>query len=340
MNIMYVSVHAILEDDEVRLLKSLGHNVFCLGINNKNGIIQSFREKIDFNPGERALFDHFECHGGSFDIATPWKSIIPKETLDLIDVVIVMHDFEFIAAQWDVISSKPVVWRTIGQAMETADDYLRKYRKEGLHVVGYSAKEDLIHATIGRDEQIRFYKDERIYSNWEGSRDVIATFSNDYAGRYPELYGDYLKIVADTPAVLGGWKNEDAPQSIGLISPEEQIQTYRQAKGYLYASGPEIPYTLNFIEAWMTGVPTVIYMPERIRGTYFEIDELVEDGVTGFVCRDIRTAQERLSSIRRDKDLANRLSEAGRSAAIKLFGKDNISKKWSNFLDKIIYPRP
>ena len=132
MNILYYSVHQILEDDECRLFQQLGHNVICLGANGKNGSVQAFRPAIEFSPAEVALYDKFAELGGRFVYGADITStIIPADFMDFIDVTVVMHDPQFIARFWDTISAKPVVWRTIGQGIDMIDAALLRVLAAG-----------------------------------------------------------------------------------------------------------------------------------------------------------------------------------------------------------------
>ena len=76
MNIFYFSVHHVLEDDEVRMLKSIGHNVFCLGSNGRTGANQDYRPSIQWNSVELHLHDVYLSLGGKY-----MSSLTPDEAL-------------------------------------------------------------------------------------------------------------------------------------------------------------------------------------------------------------------------------------------------------------------
>ena len=335
MNIFYYSVHHILEDDEIRLLKSLGHNVFCLGTNGRDGACQNFRPPICFSDTEKDFYDEFSELGGHFVFGDIDSIVLPTSFISKFDIFIIMHDVRFIERFWDAIRLKDVIWRTIGQDVEVYEERLKLYREDGLLIVRYSPVETEYAGCIGQDAIIRFYKNTELYGEWTGIEPQIITFSNMYEQRYPEDFRDYLRMVDGHPFLLGGASNENSPNAIGLVDIAEQISLFQKSRVYLYSSGMHIPYTLNFIEAWMTGIPIVAYAPLDRKGTYYEVDRLIESGVNGFVCRDVESARAQIELLLQDKSLARKVGDAGRISAIEHFGQDNIRSQWQNLLDTI-----
>jgi hypothetical protein len=333
---LYYSVHAILEDDEVRLLKAMGHNVCCLGVNSAHGQVQNFRPSITFNAAELELYRQFEELGGKFTYGAEIHTfVLPDAFMDLFDVIIVMHDVWLIQHYWPKFSRRPIIWRTIGQMMEAAEAAAAPLRSQGLLIARYSPVESDVPGTVGSDAMIRFSKSPEIYDGWTGEDGNILTFSNLYRTRYPSDVEAYTAIVAGFPVKLGGIGNEGMAGAIGMVSLEEQIQYYRKGAAYLYASGLDIPYTLNFMEAWMTGIPVVVHAPNARRGKYFEIDKLIQDGVNGFVCGSVETARQRVQMLLSDPGLALQIGSAGRDAAKIHFSTDSCITGWSQLLSRI-----
>ena len=325
MNIFYYSVHQILEDDEVRMFKSMGHNVFCLGHNFKDGVRDVFRPRIIFNSVEQAWFDEYEALGGTYADGSPDK-VLPPGFVNQFDAVIVMHDPKFIIEQWFKICVCKVILRTIGQGIGLYERVLKPYRDEGLVIARYSPKELSTRAPV-----VRFGKDPDMYRGWIGGAAAL-TFSNNFQTRYPDDAADYGIIASRVSCQIGGRGNDGMRQSIGFVAAEAQAQTYRMAGCYLYIGGLHIPYTLNFIEAWMTGVPVVAYAPSDRRGRFYEIDQIIKDGVNGFVCRTTDDAAETISLLLRDRLLAERIGAAGRKAAIAHFSEAITASEWERVL--------
>ena len=335
MNIFYFSVHHVLEDDEVRMLKSIGHNVFCLGSNGRTGANQDYRPSIQWNSVELHLHDVYLSLGGKYMSSLTPDEALPPGFADHFSVFIVMHEAGFFMQNWDKIKSRAVVWRTIGQGLEEFEDILRPYRDDGLKIVRYCPREINIARSMGQDMIIRFGKDPNVYRGWTGITKQVTSFCGAYQRRYPQEAADYSNIADHIPAVLYGKDNETMPNSAGFVSSERQIDVYKESSAYLYASAMYVPYTLNFIEAWMTGTPVILYAPlDRVTPNY-EMDSLVKDGESGFVCRDKASVVDRARLLLADHDLGARVGTAGRMAAIARFGLETISAQWSDFLDSI-----
>ena len=333
MKILYFSVHQILEDDEVRLFQSLGHTVCSLGDSGPNGAVQTYRPPLLFTEAELELFAAFDAMGGKFTYCgDPATFVIPAPFVDLFDIVIVMHDYGFIRHHWPALSRRPVVWRTIGQVIEHHEIIMAPFRAKGMHIVRYAAVEAEAANYLGADALIRFYKPSTVYGGWTGAAGNVLTFSTHFRQRYPEDAGDFLAAVDGLPVAVGGQANEGMEGSIGMVSAEEQVRLYREAGCYLYGHGLMVPYTLNFIEAWMTGTPMVIHAPPDRRGPLFEIDRLGTDGVDCFICRDVPATRARLEQLLADPALAARIGGAGRETAKRLFSEDVIRPQWDAFL--------
>lgn len=337
MKILYFAVHQILEDDEVRLFQSMGHDVCLLGDSGPTGAVQNYRERIPFNAVELEFYASFAALGGQFTYCgNPKDFVIPKDFVAQFDVVIVMHDPGFLREHWAALSTRPVVWRTIGQAIEQLEPYMKDLRDDGLRIVRYSPKEAEAPGHLGADATIRFFKNKATLGSWTGSSRTALSFSNAFAQRYPADAADYVTIAAGLPVVLGGIGNEALPGAIGMVPFDRQASMYQQAGAYLYAHGLEVPYTLNFIEAWYTGVPMVIHAPYDRRGRYFEIDELITHGEDGIICRSPEEAHKAIDMLLNDIPLAQALSSRAQEKAGTLFSVELAKRQWGDFLRTLV----
>ena len=147
-----------------------------------------------------------------------------------------------------------------------------------MKIVRYSPAERRNKAYLGEDAIIRFYVNQR---NWSGEQASVLTFSNDFARRYPVEYAFALEATRGLDFRVGGAHNRDLPNAIGAVDYERQLREIRQSRAYLYSHGISIPYTLNFIEAWSSGIPIVARDPKRLppdlSGFYSEIGDLIQD---------------------------------------------------------------
>ena len=317
------------------MFRQLGHSVFCVGINSRNGASQAYRPSIDFSPTEVLLAELYEDAGGKYKAATSPEELVPAGFVGHVSAFVVMHDIRFIIENWNRIKHLPVIWRTIGQGVDLYDSMLVSMRTEGLKIVRYSEMEHGIPGSVGQDATIPFYKDPVHYGQWTGWRPAILTFANAMRERYPEEASFFDFVSSRVPCVLGGAGNENIQNAIGLVSFETQTMLYRECRAYLYCTGFKIPYTLNFIEAWMTGIPVIVYAPLDQLGPYYEIDKLLIDMETGFICRSAEEVVERCTQLQNDYALARRIGIAGRKAAIEKFGKDAVMNQWSSLFRSI-----
>ena len=115
-------------------------------------------------------------------------------------------------------------------------------------------------------------------------------------------------------------------------------QKLRDARVYIYTGTQPASYTLNFIEALMTGVPIVAIGPmhanslEIVKGDVYAIPDIVNIGVNGFWSDDLDQCREWVKFLLNDKRAASRIGHMGRQSAIDLFGKEVVKSKWKDFL--------
>ena len=227
MRILYLSVHAVLEYDEIRLFRHLGHEVFSIGTYFSPEPNFPLRPALDLGVDHRELQRRFHETGCVYDRSLA-KCHVTADFVALFDVVIVMHDIGTIARLWRALSVRPVIWRTIGQGIDLLEALAEPFQARGMLVVRYSPNEMLSDAHIGADALIRFAKDPSVFAPWNGQERRVVTFVNRFAERYPADYARYGRITAGLPNALGGLHNEDLPGSIGAIEPEEQLAVLRE----------------------------------------------------------------------------------------------------------------
>jgi len=332
MKILYRSVHEILEYDELKLLTSLGHEVYSLGSytdpRGDQGRMRPPIPEMPYDPEFVALADK----GGRADIY--------GSMLDSIDVVIVMHDPEFISRNWSKLRGKRVIWRTIGQSVAAFEEMLRPCRQEGLQIVRYSPAESRIPGYLGADAIIRFAKDPSEYGGWTGQDLRVIGFTHDIAQRQSHCSWEVIQQLAErVPFTLYGRNHGDIPFSGGLLSYEEQRKVFQMSRAFLSTGTHPASYTLGFIEAWMTGIPVVAIGPtlgDPRRSGFdqdtYEVPDLLDDGVNGF-CRDsVGGLLTAFGDLLHDQALAQSIGDAGRKRAIELFGVETIREQWKRFL--------
>lgn len=255
MKILYLSVHSILEYDEVKLLHELGHEIFSPG---------AYVEPA--NPGDHSLRPDIPGLVYDPDLVEEWKvheNIHPEvngkeylykspHIIDKFDIIIDMHFPNFILANWEAIKRKRVIWRTIGQSVASTEAKMKRCKDQGMEVVRYSPKEVHIPGFIGMDALIRFYKDPAEYGNWNGNTERIITFAQHMRQRDAACnFSFFEEITRPFPRHLFGPGNEGLAWSTGKVSHEQQKVELQNNRAYFYTGTHPASYTLNFMEAWM-----------------------------------------------------------------------------------------
>ena len=339
--ILYLSCHSILEFDEIKLLSQLGHEVFSPGayVEPRNPGDATLRPSVDFDYDPDVVAQWHKLASNYPDKDT--KDYLTKEFVDNFDTVIVMHLPRWIQRNWDAMKHKRVVWRTIGQSIQPVEQSLRRFRDEGMEIVRYSPMERNIPGYIGEDALIRFYKDEAVYSGWTGEQERVISFAQSMKQRDQACnYTFFEETTRDFPRHLFGPGNEGQSWTSGKVSYVQQLIEYRTNRCYFYTGTHPASYTLNFIEAAMTGIPMVCIGNEHGNASYFqnhnlyEIPNIIKHGENGFISDNPTELQHCIRELLGNYDYAQKISEAGRQTAIELFGVNKIKNQWKAYLGK------
>src|SRR3954467_2054203 len=90
MNILYVSVHQILEYDEIRILHGLGHSVVPLGTCFRFVPSENFRPALSFTQKEFDLREKFDTSGCRYSYNAPVTDhALTAEFVDQFDAILV-----------------------------------------------------------------------------------------------------------------------------------------------------------------------------------------------------------------------------------------------------------
>lgn len=335
MKILYISVHAILEYDEISLLTELGHDVFSLGAYTRpEGHFSLPRPAI---AGMRTREDLIEMSLNMPRTEMTWQFV------DNFDAIIVMDGYsgpEILSRNWHLFKNKKTIWRTIGQSLPEVEGRMRKLKKDGMKILRYSPMEEKLHDYAGADALIRFYKDPNEFCNWNGDTDQVINFSQSLKARRDFCgYNTMMLCAPGNPLKVYGEGNEDLGEwNGGRLTYDAMKGAMRDCRVYLYTGTWPASYTLSFIEALMTGIPMVCAGTDlwRLKGRMdidlYEVPKIVERGEEGFWSSNIDELKKYIAELRDDKVLAHRIGQKGREKAIKLFGKQKIKEEWATFL--------
>jgi glycosyltransferase involved in cell wall biosynthesis len=247
--------------------------------------------------------------------------------------------------------------------MQNTEMELSLYKPLGLKIVRYSPKESKIPSYAGSDAVIRFYKDEDEFSGWTPQSSGVMTLGQNMEKRVISI-GQSVKKRKDFcgfrifeeatkgfDRFLYGPDNEDSGIPGGLLSYSDMKKALRESRVYFYTGTYPAPYTLNFIEALMTGIPIVAIGPSMANVAAFpnneytagyvpgqstyEVHEIIKNGVNGFVSDDIAYLRTCITKLLENDRLAEFIGSEGRKTAIELFGKKVIKQQWKEFLEHL-----
>lgn len=328
MKLLYFSCHAILEYDELKLFEELGIDYFSLGSYVvPTNPVDPIRPALKHAPEEWLTNN------------APDREAVPGSFVEKFDIIVIMHRPEWIVKNWPNIGHKRVIWRTIGQSTPKIEALLSKYRKKGMQVIRYSPREIMIEGNVGCDQVIRFYKDPKEFGHWVGAGNEVITIAQNMATRGEHCNYEAFRVLSQGfNAHVYGPKNEDSGElNGGFLTYDQMRQKLRDARAYIYTGTQPASYTLNFIEAFMTGVPIVALGPKhgnrlKIAGPMYEIGDIIKDGYNGYISDDLNYLREKIKDLTESVKLARRIGEMGRQTALEMFGKEFIKEQWRRFL--------
>lgn len=339
--ILYLSCHSILEFDEVRLLHELGHEVFSPGayvepLNPGDSTLRPGIPGLVYNPEILQKF-HTICgqHPGE-----DGKEYLTKEFVSYFDTIVIMHLPKWIEKNWHAFTGKRVIWRTIGQSIANTERFLAPYRRAGMEIIRYSPMEQSIPEYIGGDEIIRFYKDPGEYGNWNGEVKQVITFGQSMKDRGEACnFTFFEEVTRPFKRKLFGPGNEGIGDwTTGKVPFSRLQEEMRNNRVYFYTGTHPASYTLNFMEAWMTGIPIVAIGPKHGNASYFpghnlyEIPNLIRNGYNGFISDKIEELRSAIQLLLENDSVAETISRNGRESAIQYFGKETIKEQWKQYL--------
>lgn len=334
MKILYLACHSILEYDELRLFEDLGYDYFSIG-----GYINPQHPHDPKRPALKS--EYHEQLGGITQVHTGYN--LHEEQVAWADVVIAMHIPEFIENNWPLFKrlNKRVIWRSIGQSVEGIEKRLAPFRAEGLEVIRYSPAEIKIPNNIGSDAIIRFYKDPEEFKDWNGNSEELIVFSQNMKNRGKFCNYDTFQLLAQgLNAHVYGPNNQNAGVLDGGMLPYDELKAkMRDSRVYFYGGTHPAPYTLNFMEAFMTGIPIVAVGPilgnsEDFNQDTYEIPDIITNGVHGFYSNNIDELKAFIDVLMKDHAFAKQISRQARDRAIELFDMNVVKKQWKAYLER------
>lgn len=341
MNILLLLAHSIEEEAQVRLLTSLGYNVFSIGAytnptlpgdDKRDAVEAPYYEDLAAACEAQRIKHEGELIGARIDWA---KADLADEVIEWADVIICHHmEHQWLVPQWERIRHKRVIWRTIGQSVQYNEVAMTPLRNDGLERIAYSPREENIPGYCGHDALIRFYADPDVWRGWTGEDQVVMNHSQNLKARDPYTnYRAWECIGHDLPRRPVGPGSEDI-NGTGPVSLNELQRLLRASRCYLYTGTQPASYTLALVEAMMTGIPVVSIGPEW--HDVFPYGPMLFEGyeLAGLDVPTVILQRRALQRLLVDPVYAKSVSQEQRGRALELFGIDKIGKQWRDYLGK------
>jgi hypothetical protein len=340
--------HSIEEHDQLKLLSSLGHDVFSIG-----GYINPAEPHDDKRPALPDVPHHPSLQLAVDALGTPdnlgaAQERIPAAILDWADTIIYHHYLDRLYGQWDQIrdwlrgdSGRRVIWRSVGQSVEGNERTAVPFRAEGLERVAYSPKEQNIPGYSGHDALIRFYADPDEWKGWVGDDPVVIQVTQHLRQRDPYTNWGFWEAATKGLNRRAFGPGSEAIGGPGALDYDSMREVLRTARVYCYTGTQPASYTLGLIEAMMTGIPVVSIGPKWMSvfpygPDLFEGHEIATAGMTflngEYDVNDPAQAKFLVTVLLGDGPEADALSRHQRQRAIELFGIDTIREQWREFL--------
>jgi hypothetical protein len=331
--------HSIEEHDQLKLLSSIGHDVFSIG-----GYINPGAPHDDKRPPLPDVGYHPTLQAAVDGLGTPdnlgaAQERIPDAILDWADTIIYHHYLDRLYGQWDRIrawlrgdSGRRVIWRSVGQSVEGNERSAQPFRAEGLERVAYSPKEQNIPAYSGHDALIRFYADPDEWKGWTGDDPVVIQVTQHLRQRDPYTNWGFWDQATDGLNRLPLGPGSEAIGGPGSLSYDDMQDALRRARVYCYTGTQPASYTLGLIEAMMTGTPVLSIGPKHMNVFPYGPDLFEGHEIASGWSDDPGTVRLVMQRLLGDHDEAAKVSAHERARAIELFGIDTIREQWRTYL--------
>lgn len=348
--ILYISCHAVLEYDELRMFRDEGYRFFSVGAyqdpeypsdNSRQplhncSLVSSaneyYQEMVYNNQQDKTLENVW------------WGKTFSKKFLDLFDIIIVMHVPDVLIRNRHVFAGRKVIWRTIGQSTKDVETRIAPLRREGwLKTVRYSPFEKKISAYSGHDAIIRFAKYKEDFKSWTGEKRQIITVGQAMKRRGWYCNYDTFKLATSGfPAkIYGRQAHEEDDLSVRgkeFNNYGELIDTLSKNAAYFYTGTRPASYTLNFMEACLAGIPIISIgskLSEFLGEEYLEVPDLLQRYGAGYSSNAIYELRFYIQKILEDRKLQEEFSTNVRRLGVEEFDAQKIRSQWTSFLESL-----
>ena len=253
---------------------------------------------------------------------------LSKSFLNNFDTVVISHFINNWNINKEILSTKKVFLITYGMHPISDEQIIKKARKSGVKIVRNSPIE-LRRCNNVYDYIIRgcVVKDEHEISGWNGSLNRVATFSSFMHLNTPSTINrrhNYDQVVNN----VNGYCDIFGHKSGKFLKHADKIKILQDYRVNLIIGTPHANNTYSFVEAWVMGQPTVVFGPKLWGSPAIEPSILIENGKTGWVLDSTKECSNIINELFVNRELADTISKQARQEAIKIYGRDNLSKLW------------
>lgn len=337
MRLLYIANHAVLEYDELRIFGLFCESVFSTWFYRRpDSPSADVRPPLHEFPVNHEALEIWERKG-----LDAQSCLQDTDFLSRFDVIVSVHNNTLLPLLAAV--SIPVFIRTIGQSLPVHEARLSEWRNR-YKIVRYSPKERAIDKFAGEDAMIRFGKFASDFEPWQGGNGQVSTFYGGIPRRKLHASFDlYSEITEPFERVLWGGNNGGIPWATGILPNDEVAKAFSRSSLYYCCHTVPASYTLNLMEAMITGCPIVTPGKALLAGAYeavnsspecYEGEELLENSILNVTPSSVPDARKAIRLILEDADLARRLGEANRQRGLELFDASKIATQWQDALNR------
>jgi glycosyltransferase involved in cell wall biosynthesis len=330
INLLYLPCHQSLEFDELRLFSDMP-NVTAMS----PGSYWKPSKGCRLRPGL------------DLDVPASWvkqwnmmpvppgqdhKNHISEEAVEPFDVIVVMHQYQYILNNLDVFKGKHVIWRDIGQAPPCHEvKYLKQLKDHGVKIVryweGFQGREHY----QGHDAIIPFGKYQEDFEPWSGSLLKVAAIANNFRTRAKVCRKKCWDIATHKVSRrLYGKGNAGIDGNAGCPKYADLIRALSDHRSFWYGGTCPAPYTLGLMEAMFTGVPVF-----SVKAPGWET---ALPGLLGAdqLCDDSHQLNDLLKrSLGDDVEWLQQISDKQVQTARDVFGADKVRSQWQELLSSL-----
>ena len=271
------------------------------------------------------FFTNFDIVIFNYDV---WNIMNNLRAMDESGIRVVLKLFGLHPGKWekeilDVRKSKNVC------VVRTSNNEHLRLRDVNIKFGGYDAiiKQSII-------------PNKHIMSGWNGHKLQTLTMVNNFNAKIDniqqrrEYYCDIHSMINDYyPMLLHGAGNDDEPLAGKFITEFQKRKLLRDSRVCLCVGTPNANITYSFIEAFVMGTPIVAFSKKLWQGEPYEIDQIIDHGINGFIVKSPQEAAYYITQLMEDDELAQTISANARKKAISIFGRDVIAQKWKAILN-------